>query len=1754
MTGTNPVVRQLNKRHASEHSGVGEYSRPDALLVHEMVEKQANRRPHDVAIRWKHQEVTYRELMERVHEMADYLSAHGVSAGQRVAIYLDRGVEAVVAMFGVLRSSASYVPLDTSYPAERVHYILRDAAPSIVLTQRMFEERLTQSEVPKVFIESPREGEVPRMERRPFFQDSLTRQPQPADTAYIIYTSGSTGGPKGVMVSHANLRSSNLARLQYYGNPGRFLLLSPLGFDSSVAGLFGTLTGGGTLVLASEEEIRSPLLLVRAIKALRVNTLLCVPSLYRRVLAVSSESIRDSELSRVIVAGEVCPPALIAESNERAPQVKVFNEYGPTEATVWATVYECKEAEAEPIPIGRPIRGTCIHILDPMGQPVAVGAAGELWIGGDGVAQGYLNLPELTAQRFVSDRFSETPNARMYRTGDLGRWRVDGNIEYLGRNDNQVKLRGFRIELGEVETALLRHRCVQEAVAIVREDTPGDRLLVAYVVIAPTYDAAHISRDLQSYLLGTLPAYMVPASIVVLSDLPRTPNGKIERQALPPPHLSVIRESYEAPQGVVEQTLAEIWEQLLGIPRIGRRDHFIQLGGHSLRMMQMIERLHERGWSGTIENAFAYPTLFDFARTLEPLTDEPDGGTGSGLSGGVVPDGCTALISSMVPLARLNQAELEALVAQVPGGAADIQDVLPLTPLQEGMLFHHLQREDAGDTYVLPTLLQFQSRATVDSFRSALQELIARHESLRVSIRWLGLPHPVQIVHRTAALETSENILNDSASAIAQLMRRVGPDASRLDLTQAPLMRLEVYSCPTDTKLYAILRLHHMIADHESIELLFHEANACILGRRELLPPIARYREYIGKVFAGPQEAAVNCFFANKLGDVDEPTVSFNLLQVHGDGRHNDEAQQLLGKDITAGVVAMARRLAVTPSAIFHAAWALVVAATSARDRDVVFGSLFGGRLRASGREQHTFGLFINTLPVRIRIGECNARDFVHKVQTELTELLPYQQASLAITQRCTAIQGQQPLFNTLLNCLYSGKHSSSPGSNPLPGVKVLETREWTNYPITLSVDAVEDKYNLIAQTDRRIPPERILGYMQSALSALVSALSQGTDRAVLTLAVVPAAERSTLVEEFNRTATEYPKDQLVHELFEQQVVRAPSATAIVWAQNRMTYGELNDRANLFARQMQAQGVELGEFIPVLMGRSVELLVAQLAILKVGAAYVPIDPEAPADRQEFMIRDCGARHLVLGTGHSPPAGVGHPMQTIHYELDFVPPHGTPIQPSSGLAPRCTRAYLMYTSGSTGEPKGVVVSHQGIAKLCVNNGYADIRPDDCVVHGANPAFDASTFEVWAALLNGARVFVVPQSVLFDASRFASDLKRHQATVLWMTVGLLMQYADALDEVFGQLRYLITGGDVVDPEVVRRVFRAKGPNCFLNAYGPTECTTFTTAYRITPEDTQASSLPIGRPISNTRLYVLNGQLQPVPLGATGEIYIGGMGVALGYLNRPQVTAARFFRDPFSADPEDRLYRTGDLGKWRADGNLEFVGRNDQQVKIRGYRVEPGEIETCLLQHPAIKEAVVVARPADDGGKRLIAYVTTRTEDPLEPATCRAFLKDRLPLFMVPSAIVRLDRLPLNSSGKIDRQGLPAPAHDAYARHEYQAPVGDVETLLARTWQELLRVPRVGREDNFFELGGHSLLAMQVVVHIRAALSIELPMSALFEFPSLELLAAQVECLRSAQVSADLQNDPAQMDELLALVKSMPQGAVRQWVEDITNGGVL
>lgn len=1104
---------------------------------------------------------------------------------------------------------------------------------------------------------------------------------------------------------------------------------------------------------------------------------------------------------------------------------------------------------------------------------------------------------------------------------------------------------------------------------------------------------------------------------------------------------------------------------------------------------------------------------------------------------------------------QLDRQQLKAIEDEVPGGPENLQEVYPLSPLQEGMLFHRLLNE-WSDTYVLATLLKLESDTHATVLIRALQNVVGRHDALRTAVVWEGLPRPMQVVYREATLPVEQIVLDDAGDPIAQLKEQMRPGRHRFDLRRAPLVRLQVASI-SGAQRYAILYVHHLICDHQSLNAVIGEALAYVDGHEHMLPPPGAYRSYVVRALEHAASQDAERFFHDKFSGIDEPTAPFGLIETHGDGSRIEEVQRQLDSLLSRRIREQAHRTGASAARLFHATWALVVAATSGRD-DVVFGTVLSVERKKGSLERRTLGMSVNTLPLRLQLQGISAQELVKRTHEELLQLLNYGQTSLTLAQRCAGLDPAAPLFTSLLNY----RRGAMDGVEAA-GVRVLARGEaWTNYPISVIVDDLGEGFAITVQSDRRADAQRIVAYIDAAVQSLLKALEHAPDTPALALSILPQNERKEVITLFNPRQALHTRHRLIHELFEEQVERTPNAGAVVFEGQLLTYSQLNAKANQLANYLKAKGTGPDQVVALCVERGLEMVVGLLGILKAGGAYLPLDPNYPVERLAYMLEDAAPLVLLVQSqlrAKLPETSAAVIALDEDWNLIGREPAANLDARTLGLRPSHL-AYVIYTSGSTGKPKGVMIEHRNVTRLFdATAQWFSFAARDVWTLFHSYAFDFSVWELWGALLYGGRVVVVPHATARSAQEFYRLLCDEGVTVLNQTPSAFAQLIDAQARNHHHqhsLRAVIFGGEALDLHTLRPWVERNGVHKpqLVNMYGITETTVHVTYRLLTHDDIESGqgSL-IGEPLPDLRVHLLNPFGQPVPIGVPGEIHVGGDGVARGYLNKRELTAQRFIADPFTNNPDARLYRSGDLARWRRDGTLEYLGRNDEQVKIRGFRIELGEIEAALVRHAHVRDAAVIAREDVRGEKRLVAYVvlTDHSDSPTAPPaeTLRAHLKAALPDYMVPSAFVLLEQLPLTANGKLDRRALPAPDIRAHASRSYEAPQTEIEETLAGIWRELLQIERVSRNDDFFELGGHSLLAMQVMARIESVFNAEMPIRLLFELPTVQELAAAIPAQFRSRSAHGIAVNGADRDELFEQVAAMTEDQVEALLRELT-----
>lgn len=1634
-------------------------SYPQSKCLHEQFEEQVERTPDATALVYEEQQVSYRELNERANELAHELRDRAVGPETVVALLLERSVEMMVAILGVLKAGGAYLPLDPSYPAERLSYMMADSGAALLVSKRELVERVGVEPAAVVFIEeiAGRSAENPG------------HHAAPENLAYVIYTSGSSGQPKGVQMTHAapaNLLEALRERV-YEGarlEGVRATLNASFTFDASVQQWLLLLTGA-TLYLIPERLRSDGAGLLEYLREHDVEIMDCTPSQLRVLMSSGLLDGSGRAPRRLLVAGEAIDSAMWEQLQQQQEGKQIYNIYGPTECCVDASAYPVRaEGWKRPV-IGKPLGNYQVYVLDEWQQPVPVWVRGEIYIGGPGLARGYLRQAALTAERFVPNSFSNEPGARLYRTGDVGRYLPDGNIEYLGRADGQVKLRGYRVELEEVEAALRGCRGVQEAVVVLRSGLTGEQRLVGYLVEAET--GAVRLEELRSELSERLPDYMIPAVFVKLEEFPLNRNGKVKRRELPDPggQRPELVVGYVAPRTEDEATLVQIWQEVLGLDLIGVEDNFFDLGGHSLLATQVISRVRE-----ALHTELPLRALFE-APTIAGLCEK------------IRAEKSTSPDAMRASVTRRNR----------DGDA-------PLSFAQERLWFLD-QLEPGSTVYNSSAAIRLAGPLDIAALERGLNEVVSRHEILR-TVFVSNNGRPQQSILPALHIEIPVTDVSEYADAVERTAQaRLVEEANQsFDLSIGPMLRARLLRFASEEHVL-LFTVHHIVSDAWSINIMIRELskvyNSLLTGEQvrlsELPVQYADYAAWQRELLSGAELERQLSYWRQQLAG------SPALLELNTDRprprvQTSNGAQYVftIPEALTDRLKKLSRREGVTLYMTLLAAWQTLLSRYSGQT-DIVVGSPIAGRTRLEIEE--LIGFFINTLVLRTDLsGEVSFAELMQRVR-EVT-LGAYAHQDVPFEKLVEELQPERdmsrsPLFQVTFMLLNTPEEAVELGD--LRVSEIAGENRAAKFDLELAMsERQNDLYcSLVYNTDLfdTATIVRVAGHFEQLLTSIVT----DSSRAISSLPILSDDEQKQLLTNFNQTDRDYRTDLCVQEVFEAQVERTPDALAVQFEDQTLTYAELNSRANQLAHHLRSLGVRRETLVAICVERSVEMFVGLVGILKAGAAYLPLDASYPMPRLVAMLEDSQAPVLLTQDRlvDSLPALSG---QVICLDTDWNQIARKSTENPALITNPANLAYVIYTSGSKGQPHGVEVSHAALMNLVNWHQEAfEVTPADRATQIASPSFDASVWEVWPYLCCGASLHVAPEDARLSPAQLQQWLISRDITISFVPTPLAdlmigMEWPATLP-----LRILLTGGDQLHQHS-RDAFKFK----LVNNYGPTENAVVTTSGTVVSCENALAWPSIGFSIANTRCYVLDELLRPVPLGVRGELYIAGRGLARGYLRQPALTAERFIPNPFGSEPGTRIYKSGDAVRQLADGSFEFLGRLDQQVKIRGFRIELGEIETTLSQHPTVDQCAVLARtPETSEEKQLVAYVVSKPEAVPEPAELRRYLQERLPDYMVVAHFVMLDEMPLTSNAKIDRRALLALDYvGAEVERAYVAPRTQVEEVLADIWAEVLGRERVGIDDDFFDLGGHSLLATQVIARVRDTFQVTLPVRTVFE----------------------------------------------------------
>ncbi|MCB1922389.1 MAG: amino acid adenylation domain-containing protein [Gammaproteobacteria bacterium] len=1647
-----------------------------ATFAQRFAERAVQQAEHDAAT-FEGQTLTYGELNALSDRLAAQLVARGIGRGSLVGIYIERSLNMLVALLGTMKAGAAYVPLDPAFPADRIAYMLDDCAAQMVLTQQSLINTLPPFAGETLALDSDwhtgADGD----------RVSVEQAPTPDDLAYVIYTSGSTGRPKGVEIQHRALMNFLCSMQQQPGltDRDRLLAVTTLSFDIAGLELYLPLLVGARVFIASRTTASDGNLLAHSINDNSITVMQATPASWRLLLDAEWQGATGL---RIFCGGEALPREL---ADRLLPMCdELWNLYGPTETTIWSTVGRVTQGNGAPS-IGFPIANTDLLLLNDKLETVADGEAGELFIGGEGLARGYFKRPELTAERFVDLAPDAQTKQRFYRTGDLARRLADGSLEHLGRVDFQVKVRGFRIELGEIEAVLDRLPEIRQSAVLAREDSPGDKRLVAYFI--PAAAATLTPKDLRRELAKTLPDYMVPALYVAMDSFPLTPNGKVDRKQFPAPESGRLElaDEYVEPVGDDQKRLAKIWSDVLRVERVGSNDNFFELGGDSLKVAQVATRIRDEFKVDILLRLlFENPTVASLAKAIATAEDA---------------------VETDVDL---------------PFRVVDRSGYIPLTFAQERVWFLH-QLNPRNLAYNFISTITFTGALDRAALEKTLGEVLRRHESYRTSFPTVD-GGPVQVIHPAPDYHLPFIDLGDKSEqaqeqAFAEWSK--GEYAHRFDLSKLPLVRWTLFRY-SDDKHVLVHMEHHLVHDGWAFNLFIRELvplyNAFAAGQSSPLadPPIqlAEFATWQHEWMQGDVSDRQLAYWRKQFQTIppvlDLPTRGPRPAEQTFRGT---SLRPEIDLDVCNGLRALGRREGSTLFMTMLAAFfALLHRYTG--ENDVAIGTFFANRRKSES--ESVIGMILNNVVIRAALDRNpTMRELIHQVRSVVLEGANHQDVPFD-----RVVESVQPKRDMSMNPLFQVMFSFHDEPMPEQGMTGLDVRlkpvisngsskfdlgvigiPHSAQHLGLPQGSEQDGLTMIWEHNTDLFDTAVIARMIEHYKAVLRAVVDNPDQHVSDIVLSSADEQHKTLVDWNRTSADYRRDMPLHALVSAQCAQTPDATAVVTASGTLSYAELETGSNRLANFLRRRGVQANTLVGLCVDRSPNMLIGLLGILKTGAAYVPIDPKFPLDRQLFILEDA-AISTLLTEGDLAQQLQQDGIDVVNLDDDRAaidsesPNLDNPVD-----VPADALAYVIFTSGSTGRPKGVQIPHRAIVNFLESmRKKPGMSSDDRLLAVTTLSFDIAGLELYLPLIVGGQVIVASRDTAINGEALAAQIAHSGATIMQATPTTWQMLLDSGWQGSPHLTALC-GGEAFPRALAEELLPRVGK--VWNMYGPTETTVWSTVYEVRSGQ---GPVPIGQPIDNTQIYLLDTYGNPVPPGLVGELCIAGDGLAVGYLKRPELTQEKFCVMDLPGLPGTRLYRTGDLARYHDNGTLECLGRTDHQIKVRGFRIETGEIEAVIDQIPAVSQSVVVAREDVPGDKRLVAYVAPLDGQTLSTGELADELKNYLPEYMIPSAIVILDSLPLTPNGKVDRKALPAPTMQiAHEQSDYRAPRNDLEQRLVQIWERLIGASPIGIEDDFFAVGGHSLLAVRLISEIEKELGKRLSLAALLQGRTIASVAA-------------------------------------------------
>ena len=1620
---------------------------PKNKAIQQIFEEQVQNRPKSVAIVYGQCQLTYRELNSKANQLARKMIELGIKPNEIIGLITERSIEMVIGMVAVLKAGCAYLPIDPKYPKERKQFMVDDGHVSLLLICEQDKMDLDYH------------GVILNLGDNSLYSgciDNIDTNCNGNSLAYIMYTSGSTGWPKGVMVEHRNvIRLVKNTNYINFTQQDAILQTGAVVFDASTFEIWGSLLNGIRLCLVDNDVILNRDKLEKAIESLDITIMWLTSSLFNQLSQDKPDMFK--KLNYLLVGGEVLSSKHINQVRKSCPNLKVINGYGPTENTTFSICHLIEKDYEQNIPIGKPISNSTAYIIGENNKLQPIGVAGELLVGGDGVARGYLNNTELTKEKFIDNPF--VTGERAYRTGDLARWLPDGNIEFLGRIDGQVKIRGYRIEPKEIETVLTGHKDVKEAVVLVKTDQKDNKYLCAYLVIQNNLSV----REIREYLSGRLPDYMVPSDYIEISKIPLTLNGKVDIKALSETRYSMSAGvSYEAPSNKMEEKLVEIWKEVLGAEQVGIRDNFYELGGSSLKAMAIITRIYK---------------LMEIELSITELLQR----------------------SNIKLLADYLEKKEKSIYFCIEKSSE--MEFYEASSAQKRM-FTINQIDKNSVNYNLPMAKYTKEILNKEKIERVFKDIIQKNEVFRTSFH-VNDGVIVQKIHQNINFKLKEIIvdfsISDTESIACQLDMLIQP----FELDKAPLIRAAIIRLKDANILF--FDIHHIIFDGTSQEIFMKEFNALYNGQK-INSLNLQYKDFSiwqnnllkNGIFRDQEQFWIEKF-KNGIPDC-------NIFADYS----TSKTYRFIGKqivfyisdDVRKKIKNLLEKVEVTPFILYLSVLNILLAKYTTKE-DIVIGTPVAGRTHIDF--SNMIGLFVNTVVQRnYPTGNKAFIQFLKEVKNNTYESIENQDypfEKLIERLSISTEDGRNPLFSVFFTMqnfeeeLYLDNVKLK-SYNIKKNVSKLDLAWLVSDNGSCTEIVVE--YNVDLYKKNTI--ERMIEHYLNILTSVI----ENAEIKIKDIEIISKKEKSIILDMFNNTIIDYERDKTVIQLFEECVSNNEGKVIVISDEKKVTYKELNDSANQLAHYLRKRGISTNDIIGIICDRSIDTLISMLGVVKSGAAYIPIDMDYPLDRIEYMLKDSKSRFLISGIQKIKNISIPQvEVVSIRDKKIIAEKTYNPILVNN---PK-DMIYVMYTSGSTGKPKGVCVEHRGVVRLVRNNSHFVINKDDRILSVLSMGFDPTVLEVWGSLLNNVPLVLASKDKVLDVEALELMINVHNITFLQLSSSLFTSLTLQNTSVFKNIRHLIVGGDVISPEAVNKVLSVNKTIEIVNAYGPTENTVTSTHFMINNMWNTNKPIPIGKPISNSTCYIMDQYSKLQPIGVVGEICLGGDGVARGYLNKKELTQEKFINSEYFKG--GRIYKTGDLGRWLSDGNIEFIGRSDNQVKIRGFRVEVSEVEKVIKNYSIVKNANVIVKQDTDNNKILCAYVVA--DKKIEINECRDYISQHLPEYMIPQYIIQIDKLPLTTNGKIDIKALPEPDNIVNIGNSYKCPENELQKQLVRIWSKVLSINKVGIDDNFFWLGGHSLKAINIISKIHKEMEIEISLTDLFKYPTIRKLSKVIETLK-------------------------------------------